>query len=197
MSALVNLYHNRIPNSRFVFKDGTDAVFTGGQFLTDDPKQISELDYEIANRHPSIYFDPENRQIDPISLDPVAQFKAKVIAEFLASQAAAIGNPNRDMGTAAAQRLVPSSSQSIAPVAAGGTGVTMFQLPPNLSKALDNAIQTADQAPQQDPDVTAGLRALSIFAGAAEVTPTEVKAVEPVVEVPADTSLNALLKPAK
>lgn len=149
----MNIYFCTVPHSRYVFRDGAVATFTSGRFLTDNPSQIAELDWEIKNRHPTIWVDKDNLTIDPKMLDPMEVMKAKIIAEYLEDQRlAATLNPNNDMGNnERASNLNVANSRTIAPLAAGGSGVSLMNaraipagllpqnnnVPANLAKALD------------------------------------------------------------
>jgi len=148
---LKNLYLAHIPHSKYVFTDGSIAIFTGGRYVTDDPGKIAELDKEVRLGNPGIYVDPNARQIDPDMLDPMKVMRAKIIAEFLEEQriAAATQDPNRNMGTSDTRSgLRVGSSQNIGAIAAGGNGAQTFKpaaipaallpggVPSNLAAAL-------------------------------------------------------------
>ena len=42
-------YYHNVPNSRYIAADGSEHVFVGGQFTTDDPKIQADLDKQIVN----------------------------------------------------------------------------------------------------------------------------------------------------
>lgn len=167
---LVNQYFSRIPHVRYVFKDGSVANFTGDRFTTTEPAEISELDAAVAAKNQVIYTKPGMERVDPESLDPVLAFKKQVIAEYLANQAAASGNPNRDMGKSDSSGGVkPASTQAIAAITANQAAST-FNVPASLAAALnlvtpqnDAATHVPSEATSVDPDVAAGMKALSVF----------------------------------
>lgn len=167
---LVNQYFSRIPSVRYVFKDGTVANFTGDRYTTTDPKEVRELDEVVEQKNQVIYTKPGAERIDPDSLDPVLAFKKQVIAEYLANQAAASGNPNRDMGKSdSSGGVTPASTQAIAAITAG-QGPATFAVPASLAAALnlvtpqnDAATHVPADGSALDPDVAAGLKALSVF----------------------------------
>lgn len=81
----------RLPNcaaGKFIFKNGKTAAFVGGEFLTNVPSEIAELEEEIAAGHPHIFRDPDNMVVDSTTQDPMASIKAKIIREYEAEQAA-------------------------------------------------------------------------------------------------------------
>lgn len=88
MSALKNLYMNSLINARYTFRDGTEAIFLNGEYLTDKQKQIAELDEEIEAGHPYIYKVKGKEQVDTTFVDPMEAIKAKVREELLAEAAA-------------------------------------------------------------------------------------------------------------
>ena len=52
-------YHHMAPGAKFVMPDGLELIFMGGQFTTDDPAIIAELD-KVANKPaPMIYTQTE------------------------------------------------------------------------------------------------------------------------------------------
>ena len=96
--SLKSVYKSSLPNIQYLFKNGKSAAFIGGAYYTDVESEIKELDEEVKNRHPIIYVDPAQAQIDSADLDPMSVLKKKFFAEFAAQQAAAI-QKDRDMGT--------------------------------------------------------------------------------------------------
>ncbi len=95
---LKNIYFNTLQNCRYTFKNGKDANFLNGQYVTDIRSEIDELDAEVEFGHPHIYVDANKRQIDVQFRDPVEAIKRQAIAEFLAQQKEATNKAN-DMGT--------------------------------------------------------------------------------------------------
>jgi hypothetical protein len=82
---MVNLYLSTFPSCRYIYKDGTEAVFVNGKYATGEQNRIEELDAEVAARHPYIFTDKDKLQIDEKELDPMEALKKKIIAEAIAS----------------------------------------------------------------------------------------------------------------
>lgn len=85
---IMHVFFNTIPNCRYTFKDGTDANFLGGKYLTDNEVQIRELSREVANGHPHIYTKADHLTEDTTIVDPMVAIREKVRAELLAEMAA-------------------------------------------------------------------------------------------------------------
>jgi len=48
-------YHHMFPGARFVMPDGLEVRFMGGQFMTNDPEIIAQLDM-VANKPASMIY---------------------------------------------------------------------------------------------------------------------------------------------
>jgi hypothetical protein len=105
----------------YIFKNGKPATFVSGRFITDIPSEIAELDEEVAAKHPFIFIDPAEKEIDSEKLDPMAGLRERIIAEYLARQAE-VTNPTNDMGSTKQEPLKPASTLDIAQAAEGGSG---------------------------------------------------------------------------
>ena len=112
----LDVFYSRIPNSTFIFADGTFAAFTGGRYTTSDKNRAVELQKEIAAKHAYIYQDPLKLQITEAELDPMAEMKARIIAEYEMGQATAKTNVR---GSSDQGRLNVADSSVIAAAAAG------------------------------------------------------------------------------
>jgi len=120
--SLLRVYKATLPSVNYIFRNGKPAIFVQGKFATGVADEIAELDDEIAKGHPIIYVDAAEREIDSEAVDPLAALRAKIIAEYKASEAAAI-DPTNDMGTSTQGALTPASTADIAVAAEGGSGV--------------------------------------------------------------------------
>ena len=49
------VFHHMVPGARFVMPDGLEIVFLGGQFVTNDPEIIAELD-KVSNKSSSMIY---------------------------------------------------------------------------------------------------------------------------------------------
>lgn len=92
-----NLYLSRISSIKYIFVNGKEANFILGQYITDAPEEIQQLDAEVKQGHPHIYTDPNKKEVDATYLDPVEAIKRKAIADYLAQQRAL--DPSKDAGT--------------------------------------------------------------------------------------------------
>lgn len=107
-------------DTTYIFKDGTPAVFRRKRFLTNNPAEIKELDYEIiTKKNPFFMIDPNEREADPALETPEAKMRAQLFQEWSEQMLRAL-NINQDAGNTQTQKMTPQSSSDIAPVAAGG-----------------------------------------------------------------------------
>lgn len=93
------IFKSALPSFSFFYKNGMTAVFINGRYVTDDEALIAELAAEIGavgkgkSRHPYIYVDESEYEIDSEALTPIQiiklQAKEEARAELLAEQAAA------------------------------------------------------------------------------------------------------------
>lgn len=111
------------PDGRPKYDDmnGRTISFVNGRYATQDPREIEELDQQISMGATDIVIDPREREIDKRASDPMFRLKEQLRKQILAEMAAAT-NPERDMGEYEPGKLNPSSTQSIASTAAGGSG---------------------------------------------------------------------------
>lgn len=118
-----------IPSCSYFFKNGKQAAFLNGQYTTDNQQEISELMAEVgeigkhSSKHPHIYVDADEQEIDSDALSPLEELKRKAREEVLAEMAAA-SNATNDMGTSIQGKLIPASSKDVEATAAGQNQVT-------------------------------------------------------------------------
>lgn len=117
----LRVFKSTLPSVNFIFGNGKPAIFQQGVYRTNVEWEIVELEKEIAAGHPHIYIDQNEREIDSEMVDPMNALRAKIIAEFVAAQEAAL-NPANDMGSTEQQTVKPANSMDIAAGAAGGDG---------------------------------------------------------------------------
>lgn len=81
------VFYNRIPNSNYIFPDGVQAQFVGNRYVTSEKERADILMREIAAGNLHIFVDPNKLQVSKAELDPMAELKARIIAEYEASRA--------------------------------------------------------------------------------------------------------------
>lgn len=97
---MLKIYKSRKPNIAYIFKNGKVCPFvrrTGenvGQYLTSDPDEVKELDAE-AKKHPFIYVDASESEVDEKLADPAVAYRAQVEAEVRAQIMAELGDQNQ------------------------------------------------------------------------------------------------------
>ena len=116
---LYYVFFSHIPNSTVIYPDGTVAAFIGGRYTTKDKYKASILQDAIAAGHPHIYVDTAKLQLTEAELDPMAEYKARVIAEYEASKIA--GDKNSDKGSSTQGRLNVADTNSVGEAAADST----------------------------------------------------------------------------
>jgi len=118
--AVKNLYKSRLYSCKYAFRAGSCANFVNFEYMTDIKSEIEELDNEIALGHPTLYTDPARKTVDTSKLDPLADIRAKAVADYIAGQKNAT-DPTNDMGTSAPGKLNVATSANVAGAAAGST----------------------------------------------------------------------------
>lgn len=61
----VTTFYHQIPGARFIMPDGLELQFMGGQFTTNDPTIIAELN-KIANRGTSMIYTDKPGQLEEV-----------------------------------------------------------------------------------------------------------------------------------
>jgi hypothetical protein len=120
----VNVYYSSMPSVQYVFKDGTVAGFIAGVFSTSIPTQVEELNAEVAARHPIITVKVGYEVVDSADLDPLAELKKQVIANYLAEQAANAAK-DKDMGNSTPLANLGMANSSTINDAASGSSSGM------------------------------------------------------------------------
>jgi hypothetical protein len=115
-----SVFKNRIPSCTFVQKNGNVISFVEGTYRTTKQDEIDEITAEINAGHPHMYIDPNQKTIQSDQLDPLAGLRTRIIAEYLAAQAAAT-NPSNDRGSSEAEALRPAGTDVIQAAAAGSS----------------------------------------------------------------------------
>ena len=129
----LRVFKSTIPSVNFIFANGKPAIFQQGVYRTDVEWEIAELEKEVLAKHPHIFIDEKEREIDSEMVDPMNALRAKIISDYLAAQEKAT-NPMNDMGTTTQEPLKPASSRDVAVAAAGGEGTSASARLMNISK---------------------------------------------------------------
>ena len=146
--AIAKVFKNYVKNCSYFFKDGTQAPFINGKFVTTIEKQIKELEDEVAGGHPHIYIDAEEKEVDTEALTPMeilkAEMKALARKELLAS---GLLDPSKN--TTSSQAPFASSvanTFNIAEGAAGSDGSGVNSAPTGTEVGASGAVPTAGAA---------------------------------------------------
>ena len=131
---MLRVFKSTLPSVNYIFGNGKPAIFINGVFRTDIANEIFALEEEVKQHHPHIYIDPKETEIDSELVDPMNALRAKIIAEFVATQAAATALTN-DRGTSDQSGAKPASTTDVASAAAGGSGA---QLLANVAALVKN-----------------------------------------------------------
>ena len=108
------VFYSRVPNSNYIFPDGTQANFVGGRYATQDEGKAHHLREVVRQGNQHIYLDQEKLVLTEAELDPMAELKARIIAEYEEKKALEQGN----MGEYTAPKLNVADSNSIGLAAA-------------------------------------------------------------------------------
>lgn len=111
---MLKIFKSRLPRISYIFEDGTVAVFaprtnhTQGHYLTSEESKIAELT-KVANgnRHPHIFIDPDDIEVDEADADPAVAFRNRIRDEERAKLIAELGDPNQMQ--AASNVILPES----------------------------------------------------------------------------------------
>lgn len=97
---------------RYVFKNGSVALFKGGRYATDVEAEIKELEDEVKNRHPTIYVDSAEAETDALVDDPIANLRKEIINDYLRNMGNSEQKPNTGVLTSAGTAAVAATSNS-------------------------------------------------------------------------------------
>lgn len=80
--SIITIFKSHLPSVSFFFKNGKQAAFINGKYVTEIETEIDELRAEIGNydttksNHPHLYVDPAEKEIDteaPSAIDIIRQ----------------------------------------------------------------------------------------------------------------------------
>lgn len=117
---IFQLFFSSVFSMQVISSKGKAMAFVGGRYWTDDEGEINDLQGLIDAGNQTIYRNENQLTIAEDELDPMNVLRKKIIAEYLAEQAAQIDSSN-DRGNTENERLTPQSTQDIAAVAIGQT----------------------------------------------------------------------------
>ncbi len=117
-------FYNSLGNCSYVFKNGKAAPFFSGMYATDIQEEIDELNAEIAAGHPYLFINKDALTVETV--DPIEALKKKHIAEYLATQAAAM---DKSVETASDKEFKMTSISNSDSVGAAMSGSTSTDAP--------------------------------------------------------------------
>lgn len=119
--AIKNIYKSTFPSINFVTSKGATLVFSEGRYVTDNEREIVELEWEVKNRHPHIYVDANEAQVDTEVVEALAAAHKRATDEVLAAHAAKTGTQVSADGTVLGQAAAAQTigSQQLASAVTG------------------------------------------------------------------------------
>lgn len=116
------LFTNSMGNCRYTFKNGKDAVFMNGRYLTNNEDEVKEL-MEECKTSPFISINPDEPMVETKFIDPMEAIRAQVIAQYKAEQAA-IAAATGDYGSTDQEtKLTVGTTKDVGGAASGSTSV--------------------------------------------------------------------------
>lgn len=125
-AAIKDVFLGSMAHFRFAFKNGKEAIFLNGKFMTNIPEEIKELDDEIALGHPFITrpTNPDEHRVDTTYVDPMEVIRAQVRAELKAEEAAMRAGKSNIADSASKQgEVVVGNTTSVGEAMSGSTSV--------------------------------------------------------------------------
>lgn len=108
---------------KYIFKDGSCGYFMNGRLTTDNPIHIAELEKEVELNHPTIYVDEKDSVAETAQLDPMADYKKRIIAEYEAARAQSslhdVGNSTKEAGAGTGVGTTENTGVAAAKIVAG------------------------------------------------------------------------------
>jgi hypothetical protein len=153
--AIQKIFRSAMPSFRYFFRNGTAAIFMSGRYTTDQKDLEDELMQEVGeigttkSRHPFIYIDEKEPELDTEALSPLELIEQKAYekarAELLREMAEASARANDAQANVSSTtaNFASSLNNSAKIEASMGTDVTMQALATATATAQD-AAQTQD-----------------------------------------------------
>jgi hypothetical protein len=141
------VFKSRIPNSSYFFKDGLQAAFLLGRYETDDTSRIKELQAEIDLKHPHIYIDENEVEIDTEAPTPMERIRMEAYEQAKKDLLAAGAlDPNKiSTSNSGNFALSAANTTTISEGAAASDGASVTQAPTG-SATQNTGVQTAGLA---------------------------------------------------
>ena len=139
-------FKSMAPSMIYILGNGKPCIFVRGVFWTSNEMEAKEIQYEIERGNPYIkqMAEPEVVMTEQTPEDMLAVLREQIIAEYLATEAAAT-NPNRDMGNTPQVQVKAANSRDVAVAMAGGSGKAILspQLQEMAAKLLKAKLEPA------------------------------------------------------
>jgi hypothetical protein len=138
---LLHVFKVRVPFNKYYLTDGRVCEFIKepnsnyGAYYTNQQDIIDELNWQITKNHPLLFVDPEQVTIREDERDPEVRKRNAIIAGLIADGWVK-SKPDNDMGNSVQGPLNATSTQSMAPVSAGGDGSSEVNRLAKLSAQL-------------------------------------------------------------
>ena len=118
-----NVYKSSLPNQRIALPNGRLLRITSGKYITDKADEIAFLDAEIEAGFPYL---AKNGTITSSDLDPMAALRSRIIAEYVAEQAAGVkaAVPAPTLTPVETAKLVPASTSELGALSADSNSQT-------------------------------------------------------------------------
>lgn len=132
------VFKSSIPSCTYVFKDGSILEFIGNKATTDSIAQYEELLEEVKvvgqnkSKHPFIYVDSDEQEIDSEALSPYEELKAKARKEVEEEVRRAMNNGTSTSNTEGFAASVSNSANNI-PVGDSNSGAILTPIPSGAS----------------------------------------------------------------
>lgn len=94
--SISKVFKSVIPSMNYTFKDGTTVAFIGGKVVLDAGHYSDEMMEEVVNvgqhksKHPHIYVDENEQEIDSEALSPIEELRKQIREEEAAKLKAAM-----------------------------------------------------------------------------------------------------------
>lgn len=116
--SMLRLYKSYLPTVNYILGNGKPAIFIEGRYATEVESEIAELDNEVRLKHPHIYIDDAEKEVDSVKVDPIEALTTR-IREELREEMKLASMTVKDMGTSVPGKLMPANSTDISSATLG------------------------------------------------------------------------------